>query len=496
MQQILIKALESPDADQRYAALSRLKGYALSAETRAKIVTMLSNEKDGDLLSALIQLVKQHRIKEAIPTLVKMLDHPTLWHTATDTLSEIGGHTAISALQSAFKKNPSKIIAIALLNLGDPHPYFENFAENDLKLFSDEDARMIYTDPYWMIMLGIPTNWDKTYNTKMIPTVASHLKPEAKKNIEQMLDLFAQKRDGAVVPFLFALLDHPKNPISEERISSTMSVCLNQENIPFLHAKLKDEKHARTRLEALHILASMGDKSITPYLIEAIQENFDCPMEVESLARLAAYPGEYEALFKSILEDKRYSEDTRVTAAYILACQGKRDGIQTLFKKLYKETTSLAPNPDKIQELAKSTSNILRPEDIPQIVKLLDANHPAAITLGLEFLKQVGGPEHIPLILPKLADNNLNIQGLNIQLKLLDGQGMDSMAARETKLEIRFRALIALATLRRIDDAETLETIKSEITFWKAYLKGQETQLCALVRKFMPNLEEYVRRFE
>ncbi|MFH1683852.1 MAG: hypothetical protein ABIA67_03105 [Candidatus Margulisiibacteriota bacterium] len=255
--EILLKALDNSDADQRFAAVQRLSDLDnIAPRIKEKTLKMFAQEKDHDVLSELANFFAANQIEEAVPQLLKKLNIPAVMDASLYALEKLADASSIPALQKAFKDTPSYPIAVLLLKLGDPYPYYHNFAKADLELFNERSTRMAYTDPLCPLGFGYGSS---TCKTEIVPTVASRMKPKAINNLQQMLDAFAKKKDGKIIPFLFSMLKSPKNPIPREKIISTFKSSVSKEDFPVLFAGLKSSKHPIT---ALFILEYLGEKLI------------------------------------------------------------------------------------------------------------------------------------------------------------------------------------------------------------------------------------------
>ena len=596
--QILLKALDSPNPDQRFAAVKRANLFGCNVAFQKKAIKVFKNEKDPYVQSELVKLFTAFDVKEAVPELINKLNNSAVWHAIVPALQKLADASAVPALQNAFKNNPSKIIAAALLNLGDPHPYLDNFAMEDLKVLTEPDTAMIYTDPYWWILFGgsinigffvtddpfdftnspgqapgIPSTGmsvtgAKPFNTKKIPTAAAEMKPAVKKHFGSVVGLLAKTRSKKAVPFLLALALNPKNPVSPKKIYLAFKNNASPEDTPLLVAELNkeykatsdmiiqyfadqlsrddvdmDEKYAiiqvfrdqlkneKNRSEAIHILSEIGDRSIIPQLLVKIEKDPYCGLEVMALSKLQEYPGEYEAIFKTVVHSGLYCEDARVNAAIALALEGHRDGIELLFQRIYDMTTGMAADsgPGKLEFLCTLVSAVMKPEDKVHLKKLLKQFHPQAVLIGLELLKRVGNEDDISLILPRLKEDNLDVERITVYFRLNGLKDPDETLLDKFKLEVRFHALLTLASIHDQSDTATLEIIKKELKYWESYLadhiainaaaaklasKGMPSQLqlspeafahlaspqdsafLALISEFLPSLEEHVEEAE
>jgi len=565
-EEILLKALEDPDADQRYAAVRRLITFGYSDHLLEKALEIFPQEKDIAVISALAELFTTHQIKEAVPYLIEKLKQPEIQIACVIALARIGDPSAIPALQEAFKNNPSKITAVALLKLGDPDPYFQNFAEQDLELFGEADNFLVYDVPFWWMLFGgsinvglfvvpgyspspnmeppdhtggktMPVGGNLKFPSHKESTAASELKPGAKENLLRMLDLFAKNKDGAIIPFLFATLKYPPNPIPKEKLISVFHQTVSPEYLPVILNEIKNNppsttaamilnylqeqilkgnftaaqkeeivktitgllEDAKLKNRAVKFLAEIGERSIVPYLLSAIKDHTYCQVEIGALAKLESSPGEFESIFIAVFNGNEYSDGSKTAAAIALALQGKRDGIDLLFEKLYGLSAStylskpgsniLTAEAEQTLSLLNAISKIIQPEDIEHLNAFIESGASRAIMIGLELSKMTRDPEIIPLILPKLKEENINLSNLSTG-------GMSEETINNIKLEIRFNALLTLAVVREFDDPETLEIIKKEVEFWQSHLDMTESPLYFAVKEKLSILEDYIEKSE
>lgn len=109
--------------------------------------------------------------------------------------------------------------------------------------------------------------------------------------------------------------------------------------------------------------------------------------------------------------------------------------------------------------------NIIQPQDFSKIVEtLIKSPYPPAIIAGLDFLSKIKNPESIPGILPLLDYEKVEVK--------IEGSDHPEVV----KLEIKFKTLLTLATVRNPYDKESLEIVKKEINFWKKFFYLEETQ--------------------
>jgi len=630
IEEIFLKALESSDPDQRYAALVRVGEIPLTPKIKEKLLEIFSSEKDKEILRALIDLCSTLKIKEAVPLITEYLNDSCLQNAAILALEEMGDSSVIPALQNAFQNNPSKKIAELLLKLGDPYPYYHNFFSDELKIFDESDTRIEYSVPlFWMelggnVSLGfgfVPFNpiansgeemgpksvpiGKSTFPSEKVPTSASELKPIVRKNITLLLDAFLKRQDSTNgIPFLFTLLKYPQHGISFAEIDAAFQKMVRPEDYPFLIAELEKKsnpvitefilyylevqahkgklnlgdqeekailvlhrllKDKTFETKAVDLLAHLDDKSIIPYLLKKIEEDPYCSIAIHALSQLESNPGEFEGEFKKILKNNYYSEEAKFQAALALAQAGKRDGLQLLFEKLYEGIMGLHPTtPQVLMNLHNIILSLIQPEALSQIKKFIESQNFFAITAGLDFLAQIKNPESIPMILPLLDPEKIQLSTLSIDplvkefflnfnlwqkwwqdwlyLKSLDPK-FDPEEAKNNpekyyfefykstskmmsknqimseelkkliehskilklnevsfKLNIKFKALLALANIRKPNEVETLEIVKKEVDFWKSFMTKEDTpknnELYSLVQKFLPELEDYVEDCE
>lgn len=308
---ILLKGLKSPDPDQRYAAVKRLGAAGLGPAHKKMLLKMLKTEKDPYVLAEAINVLADNEVKEALPDILKKLDHPKLWLAVIKALPALTDGSNIdlvtAALEKSYKKNPSRVIAEQLLYLGKPLPYLENYAKGDLEIFGAEDTYIHYTEPYLMMLLPRPMigffvaaaphdthlpnestayggagavgknemlpvfgGSKEAYPHEIRPTVASKMKPAAKNNLILLLKVLKIKPEPKALPLLFAMLKDPKHPVPKPQIAGAILACSSEKELPVLMAELGKGDP----LSAVLILSLLEDKvlkgEVTPEQSAAI----------------------------------------------------------------------------------------------------------------------------------------------------------------------------------------------------------------------------------
>lgn len=321
-------------------------------------------------------------------------------------------------------------------------------------------------------------NPNARFNTKRVLTSASYLKPIARNNLALLIGTAAKNKDRKIIPFLFRILakyppvdlsaKYPQKkkiiPVARKIIAAALNTCATKEDIPYLFSILKkspdhftimlvldhlgeqirqgkldgktNEKTLKgmralldnktVRGKAIKVLAGVGEKRIIPKLVEIINSDAYCSLEVMALAKLQTSPGFYPvdpALFGStylkVLNNRQYADDARVNAAAALAYMGKRDGIKVLIDGLYDVLTNFAADssPQKTQYLGEALEKIIKPQDVAHLERFINSSHPGLILIGLELAKKIRDPQAIPWVTARLQDKSFNVRAFTSQLR-------------------------------------------------------------------------------
>jgi len=442
-EKILLKALSSPDPDQRYAAAKRLieQGY-YSSSCLNKILKIFPQEKDPQGIAMLIEFFVSYGIKEAVPLLVEKRKQDPQNYSILFGLTKLGD---LATLRQLFAEVPSKTVALALLEQGDPFPYLNHFAQKDYELFGEPDNYLVYDVPYWELLWGI----GETFSSHREATFAAQQRPEAEKSLSKMLDLLSQKKEAVrnnkgLVSFLLSMINFLSScqnvPQGEsikkllEKSALVFNDIATPECLPEILSFVKkhpfpltlkmvanylqkhfsrftdDQKKSIIALAkelmktdlyekyAIEILTIMEDQDLIPYLTSKIKENNFCPQEIFALARLD-FSTETEELFLKVLKDeKNYARDSRIAAAMVLALKGNREGLDLLLETLYFElaTSPLTPTPEnlarkqyRIELLLRNLMKIIEPQDRDHkyLKALLNSDELFIRSLGEEIVK-------------------------------------------------------------------------------------------------------------
>lgn len=477
--QEIYAGLDNPDADEKYAAIKRLDSVPslLTPAIEDKLLKIFAETKNEDLLNSLALFFGGHRVKKAIPSLIEKLTHPKIWPACVSSLTVFSDPSITPALQNAFKSIPSKIIAVALLKMGDPAAYLDNFAKGDFELLKEPDERIEYANRSLLQTAGFGgLTSGSDYKTKKVVTAAKDEKPEARRNLDWLIDACIANKDSRILPFLVTILKRsdPKAnaPFPLIKIADTFKTVASPKDLTFLLSQLKGDpdklitslvldcikpwllqadfepqskkeavetakgllKTSKFKPLALNFLVEIKEKSVLKYLKDLSKKDSTyaySPLEVEALVRLNDPPeAEVTAIFNQIMTDKKYdtiSQEERLLAVYGLAQAKAFDSTSIAFLKKIIEDSSSPFNEE---------------------------------AMALECLKIAGDAALLPLVLTslkraknKLADIEVAVEEKNKRLRAM-----------------AFAALVALANGATLD-AETITLLGEERKYWNVDLK-------------------------
>ncbi|MFA4843607.1 MAG: hypothetical protein WC632_01490 [Candidatus Margulisiibacteriota bacterium] len=534
--------LQAADPDDRFEAVQQLKRLCQARpilkypEKIELVLRAYKNEFDrynqeknqnkkevlAHVIGSFIDLFVKFKIKEAGPLLNKGLSDPNIGWLFALAVAEIGNASAIPALQAQFSQTPSRISAVALLKLGEPGVYRDNYLQEDLKIFDEPDDRLIYPNvterqmalgiaergcsPFGGMMApinpnnppfgpGLP-NWAVvskcSYTQISVPTTAAGMKPEIKENIGLLIGALAEKHDGQkLIPLLLTLLYHPKHPIDKPTIAAAFKRVVAQSDIPLLLEQLKRFPYPDTlSLISPFFKEQIAAGFLAPETHQAVVEAFKGLLNQREL-RSVALDFLAETKERSIIEYlERTIKTTGYCAAEVEALAGLRNHpaeFENVFYKVladekYKTTTedarfyaalalsqSLAGRKDAAAaRMAMRLSGFLTN-------KLADPASSAKETLLLlESFKDLQEPAYIPDVLAKLKQSRAALGAIPAHCP------PELMPAKKENQVVRFFATLTIAGLATKDNTEALKTIDEEMSYWKSYLAEVEREHTAM----------------
>ncbi|MDD5594366.1 MAG: hypothetical protein PHG97_06480 [Candidatus Margulisbacteria bacterium] len=547
--------LGSTEPDKRFDALQHLLKYkSLLSDPAKKNLLVHAFEKESQacqaekneakkhalsqVIGVFMDIFEKHNVKEAVPGLIKGLNDPDIGLMCTRVIGKIGDASAIPALQARFSQTPSRIIAVALLKLGEPGAYRDHYLKEDLKILDEPDNRLIYPNvterqmalgspekgcspfaplpvppdpsnppvgaglPYWAVLSKC------SYTQISVPTAASEMKPEIKENINLLIDKLAEKHDGQkLIPLLLTLLYHPKQPIDKPTIAAAFQRVVAKSDIPLLLEQLKKFPYPDTlslivpflkeqiiqykkdliRIEiAIRSGDPIPDVNLPPETHQAVVEAFKGLLDKREL-RPSALDFLVEIKERSIIEElKRTIRTTGYCAAEVEALAGLRNHpaeFEDTFDKVLTDEKYKTTTEDARFYSAIALSQSLAGRKDAAAARMV--GHLSGFLTG-KLADRAASPKETLMLLESFKDLQEPAYIPNVLARLRQSQAtLAALPANcppqllQTKKEnqvIRFFALLTIAGLATKDNTEALKIIDGEIAYWQVYLSEVERE--------------------
>jgi HEAT repeat protein len=285
------------------------------SEKAAAAMTPFLNDPDVEVVHSAIALVHVNKSKEAVPELIRLLDHESssIRVRAVNALAEIEGKAAGQYLMTALDDRNPRVKTIAAYHLCRL-----DYAEAQEKI-----VRMMLEDPVKHTRLSMASSLGSMKSAPACDALMPMLSASDKRSLEIAIHSLGELRCEEAVGPLYALLK--SNPKQAQQIVRSLVQIGGPEAIAAFRNLYEEAiPGSAMKAEAAAALAELGDPTGIPYLRNGNIPNSDIAIR---LARAGDY-GAVSTLIK-MTEKERWPPDRYTYGKVLEELTGKRYGWDT-----------------------------------------------------------------------------------------------------------------------------------------------------------------------
>ncbi len=422
----LVEGSEPADRSGAVTTLIRLRARELIPEVVGRL-----DDCPPDMFQDLVRLVTAFRATEAVPVLLKKIESkdPAIRRAALGVFSILKAPEAVPILgpllehEDEFTRYPAQQTLEAMRTL----PAAEAIVRHGLRSNKPALRSSAFTA---LCNLGF---------RETIPEIVRALRDENAQVREGALFTLDYLDAREAIPDLLRLVEEETNTTTLQKAVACLEVLRAKEAVPVLR-KLLERPEPGFRPVAVHALGELGDRSLAPIMLKAMED----PWTRMTAARAAARLRLEEAVprIRAILAEEK-NLHSRVVLAECLRDLGDLEAVPALLKSLA-EKDRIALSRSSLQRVLWNDRSL-----IPRY--LADLKDPARQTDAVNRLRELQATEATPGLKALLEDPDKQVRGHAVSV-LGCGRDRDVIPdivkhLRDPEYYVRMMTLMALDNL-------------------------------------------------